>query len=87
MLAILSPARFRPGARPRAFGAPASRFRSSLRIFSESQVSIAGAAPERCGGSAIVKLTAETTIRGDPETVWRLTQTPDQHVRWGTVRG
>jgi uncharacterized membrane protein YphA (DoxX/SURF4 family) len=29
-----------------------------------------------------MKLTAETTIRGDPETIWRLTQTPDQHVRW-----
>jgi uncharacterized membrane protein YphA (DoxX/SURF4 family) len=29
-----------------------------------------------------MKLTAETTIRGDAETIWRLTQTPDQHVRW-----
>jgi uncharacterized membrane protein YphA (DoxX/SURF4 family) len=29
-----------------------------------------------------MKLTAETTIHGDPETVWRLTQTPDQHARW-----
>ena len=29
-----------------------------------------------------MKLTAETTIHGEPETVWRLTQTPDQHARW-----
>jgi hypothetical protein len=29
-----------------------------------------------------MKLTAETTIQGDRETIWRLSQTPEQHVRW-----
>lgn len=29
-----------------------------------------------------MKLTAETIIRGTPETVWHYTQTPDLHVQW-----
>src|SRR5437870_1297495 len=42
---------------------------------------------KRCGSpegerGAGVKLTAETSIRCDLETIWRLTQTPEQHVRW-----
>src|ERR1051326_9186833 len=29
-----------------------------------------------------MKLTAEIEIRGDPERLWELTQTPEQHARW-----
>src|SRR5438552_18817616 len=29
-----------------------------------------------------MKLTAETRIKSDRETVWRLSQTPQLHVRW-----
>jgi uncharacterized membrane protein YphA (DoxX/SURF4 family) len=29
-----------------------------------------------------VKLTAETVIRCDPETLWRRTQVPEEHARW-----